>query len=110
MLGKAALSQKGAYLPELMKRSGVPGNRYLSITPTIEFQVAHYRKRDFVPLVLEGCSDREAAFRNWMDRDALFAREVQRQCRNEDSYSVINDGTMELEKMVRLVVLHFGLK
>ena len=104
------ITEGTAYLPKLMKRSGVPGNRYLSITPTIEFQVAHYRKRDFVPLVLEGCSDREAAFRNWVDRDALFAREVQRQCRDKDYYSVINDGTMELEKMVRLVVLHFGLK
>ena len=104
------ITEGAAYLPELMKRSGVPGNRYLSITPTIEFQVAHYRKRDFVPLVLEGCSDREAAFRNWMDRDALFAQEVQRQCDKEKYVSVINDGTMGIEELADLVAVHFLLE
>ena len=104
------ITEGAAYLPELMKQSGIPGSRYISITPTKEFQISHYRKRDFVPLVLAGCNDKETAFRNWMDRDVLFAREVQRQCQKENYVSVINDGTMEMDELANLVAVHFGLK
>lgn len=81
-----------------------------AITPTKEFQISHYRKRDFVALVLEGCSDKETAFLNWMDRDFLFAREVRRQCHKENYVSVINDGNMDLDKLAGLVAAYFGLK
>ena len=104
------ITEGAAYLPELMKQSGVPGSRYISITPTKEFQVTHYRKRDFVPLVLEGCSDKEAAFLNWLDRDALFAQEVRRQCHKENYVSVINDGNMDLDELAGLTAVHFGFK
>ena len=104
------ITEGAAYLPELMKQSGVSGSRYISITPTKEFQVTHYRKRDFVPLVLEGCSDKEAAFLNWMDRDALFAQEVRRQCHKENYVSVINDGNMDLDELAGLTAVHFGFK
>lgn len=104
------ITEGAAYLPELMKQSGIPGSRYISITPTKEFQISHYRKRDFVALALEGCSDKETAFLNWMDRDILFAREVRRQCHKENYVSVINDGNMDLDKLAGLVAAHFGLK
>ena len=104
------ITEGTAYLPELMKQSGVPGSRYIVITPTKEFQVIHYRKRAFVPLVLEGCSDKEKAFRNWMDRDVLFAQEVRRQCHKENYVSVINDGNMDLDELANLVAAHFELK
>ena len=104
------ITEGAAYLPELMKQSGIPGSRYISITPTKEFQISHYRKRDCVALVLEGCSDKETAFLNWMDRDILFAREVRRQCHKENYVSVVNDGNMDLDELAGLVSAHFGLK
>ena len=104
------ITEGAVYFPKLMKQSGISGSRYISITPVKEFQITHYRERDFVPLVLEGCSDKEKAFRNWMDRDVLFAQEVQRQCQKENYVSVINDGTMEMDELVNLVAVHFGLK
>ncbi len=108
---KGGIITEGAvYLPELMKQSGISDSRYISITPAKEFQITHYRERDFVPLVLEGCSDKEKAFRNWMDRDILFAQEVQRQCQKENYVSVINDGTMEMDELTNLVAAHFELK
>lgn len=104
------ITEGAAYLPELMKQSGIPDSRYISITPTKEFQISHYRKRDFVAWVLEGCSDKETAFLNWMDRDILFAQEVRRQCHNENYVSVVNDGNMDLDELAGLVAAHFGLK
>ena len=108
---KGGIITEGAvYLPELMKQSGISDSRYISITPAKEFQITHYRERDFVPLVLEGCSDKEKAFRNWMDRDILFAQEIQRQCQKENYVSVVNDGTMEMDELANLVATHFELK
>ena len=59
-------------------------------------------------MVLEGCSDKETAFLNWMGRDILFAQEVRKQCHKENYVSVINDGNMDLDELASLVATHFG--
>ena len=98
-----------AYLPKLMKNSGVLENRYIAITPREDFQIEHYRQREWVPFVLEGCSDKDRAFSNWMKRDILFAKEVQKNCDNERFYSIINNGSVNVDELVAMVVKHFGL-
>jgi hypothetical protein len=103
------LTEGVAYLPELMKKLGVLKDKYLAITPAKDFQISHYSQREWVPYVLEGCSDKEKAFSNWMNRDILFAQEVQRQCSQERYVSIINDGSIEIDELVNLVVSHFGL-
>lgn len=107
---KGIITEGAAYLPELMKQLNVPYDKYLSIVPTKDFQVTHYRKREWVPYVLEGCSDKEKAFCNWMDRDHLFAKEVQRQCEEAKYTSIINDGSIEIEKLAYKAIVHFGLE
>lgn len=108
--GKSIITEGAAYLPKLMKKRNVPKDRYISITPTEEFQISHYKKRKWVPYVLEGCSDKEKAFANWMDRDILFAREVEKQCYEEQYISIINDGGVELDELVGKVAAHLGLR
>ena len=107
---KGIITEGAAYLPQLMKQINVPINRYISVTPTKEFQVFHYRKREWVPYVLEGCSDKEKAFSNWMERDSLFAEELRRQCHEEKYVSVLNDGKIGLEEMVSKIAAHLGLE
>ena len=106
---KGIIAEGAAYLPRLMKKLGVSQDRYLSITPTKEFQVEHYSQREWVPYVLEGCSDKEKAFANWMERDALFAKEVQRQCVEEEYVSIVNDGNIGVDEMVGMAATYFGL-
>ena len=106
---KGIITEGAAYLPRLMKKLGVSQDRYLSITPTKEFQVEHYSQREWVPYVLEGCSDKKKAFSNWMERDALFAKEVQRQCVEEQYISIVNDGNIGIDEMVGMVATYFGL-
>ena len=106
---KGIITEGAAYLPRLMKKLGVSQDRYLSITPTKEFQVGHYSQREWVPYVLEGCSDKEMAFSNWMERDALFAKEVQRQCVEEEYVSIVNDGNIGVDEMVGMAATYFGL-
>ena len=107
---KGILTEGAAYLPKLMKKLSISKDRYLAITPAKEFQISHYKKREWVPYVLEGCSDKEKTFSNWMNRDILFAQEVQRQCSEEQYVSIINDGNIEIDELVDLVVSHFGLR
>ena len=104
------ITEGAAYLPALAKRSNIPFERYISVTPTKEFQVEHYRKRDWVSFVLEGCSDKAKAFENWMDRDALFAEEVQRQCAELGYVSLINGGETSAKELMNEVAAHFGLE
>ena len=103
------IAEGAAYLPTLMKSMNVPYDKYLSITPTKDFQVHHYSQREWVPYVLQECSDKEKAFENWMERDALFALDVQRQCEESGYLSLINEGKTEIEELVRLVEAHFEL-
>lgn len=107
--GKGIITEGAAYLPKLMGKIGVSKDRYLSITPTEDFQIEHYKERKWVPYVLEGCSDKEKAFSNWMNRDILFAQEVQRQCNEEQYTSIINDGSIIIDEMVGKVSSCFGL-
>ena len=81
---KDIITEGAAYLPELMRKLNISNNRYISITPTRDFQISHYNKREWISFVLEGCSDKEKAFSNWMERDVLFAKEVQKQCIKEN--------------------------
>lgn len=102
------ITEGTAYVPKLIKQLGIPSCRYISIIPSKEFQVFHFRKREFVPYVLEGCKNMEKAFGNWMDRDILFAQEVQKQCRENQFFYIINDGSIRIEELVSRVAAHFG--
>ena len=51
----------------------------------------------------------ERAFCNWMERDILFAQEVQKQCYEERYASIINDGSIEIDELVSRVAKHFAL-
>lgn len=106
---EGVITEGAAYLPMLASNAGIPVNRYISLTPTKAFQVHHYRKREWVPYVLADCSDKEKAFANWMDRDALFAKAVQQQCNALGYASVIHDGQMTQEELMALVAVHFEL-
>lgn len=106
---KEIITEGAAYLPKLMKRLNVSSDRYISIIPSKDFQVSHYKKRVWVPFVLEGCRDKETAFSNWMERDILFAEEVQKQCDKEKYISILNDGSIEVDELVNKVATYLRL-
>lgn len=103
------LVEGAALLPELIKASGIPSNHYICMTPTREFQITHYRKRAWVSLILEGCTDKEKAFENWMERDALFAEEVRRQAANLGYKSILVDGGQSMQENKEQVCACFSL-
>ncbi len=50
------ITEGAAYTPKIIKKYGI--QEYITIIPTLEFQITHYKEREYVPYVLEGCSDK----------------------------------------------------
>ena len=65
-----------ALLPRQVAGVLAERNHAVWVVPTAEFQRNHYSKREWVCRILERCDSPEAAFNNWMERDAEFARWV----------------------------------
>lgn len=107
--GGNTIAEGAAFLPVLAKQMQLPMDRYIAIAPTEEFQLFHYRKREWVPYVLAECSDKAKAFENWMNRDVLFAQAVRKQCAEAGYVSLVNDGSMSVEALIGAVENHFGL-
>jgi hypothetical protein len=107
---KAIITEGAAYLPNLIGKLNISKNRYISITPTKKFQVSQYEKREWISYALEGCNNKEKAFANWMERDAMFAEEVNLLCNEKGYMNIINDGKMLLDELAKKVSNHFGLE
>ncbi len=106
---RVIITEGAAYLPELIRQAGIAENEYLSIVPEREFQISHYRQREWIHFVLDGCSEPTKAFDNWMERDCLFAERVNRTCAENGYLSILNDGSVPVEDMIDTVAKHFGL-
>jgi len=104
------VAEGAAFLPELIQLQGILPTRYIAITPTRAFQWSRYSQRPWVPHVLRDCSDPQAAFSNWMERDALFAEEVRRQCGIMGYTALVTDGSVSEEARLREVARHFGME
>ncbi len=106
---KDILTEGCAYLPTLIKKLGVQNTSYLAIIPTKDFQILHYQKRPYVSSMLEGCLNKKEAFGNWMERDFLFSKEIERECKNENFKVIINDGKTNIDEIIMEVVNHFDI-
>jgi hypothetical protein len=102
------ITEGAVYMPKVMKSHTL--EQYITIIPTPDFQISHYKERDWVPYVLQGCSDKEQAFTNWMDRDILFARQVKRECEQNGIPCIVNDGFGSIDEMYEKVEQLFKLK
>ena len=83
--------------------------RAVWMVPTPAFQLRHYALREWVPAYLRECADPPQAFRNWMQRDALFARHVRQRAEEVAGRVVVVDSTESLEQARGIVERHFGL-
>lgn len=97
-----------ALLPELVAGLDPDPHRVVWIVPTEAFQREHYARRPWRHDVLSECTDPDGAWRNWMARDAGFARFVAADATRR-GYRVIEiDGSRSLDETYALVTQHFG--
>lgn len=103
------LVEGAGLLPHLVKELEWLASSYLCLTPTADFQKKHYRQREWVSYVLEGTTNPEQAFENWMQRDILFAQMVRKEAMRLGYSSLMTDGsqseTQTAEEIARLLKL-----
>ena len=99
------IAEGAAFLPCLMTDTA----HYIAITPSREFQFSRYSQRPWVPHILQDCSDKDAAFENWMERDALFAEEIRSQCAQFRLPHLLTDGSVSPEDRLQQAAAVFGL-
>lgn len=102
------VTEGAAYTPKVMEKYRT--KEYISIIPTPDFQISHYKEREWVSYVLEGCSNRQQAFDNWMERDILFAQQVKAECEENSIPCIINDGFRTQDELFSVVKERFNLK
>ena len=105
LTGPRVIAEGAAFLPSLMKDAA----HYIAVIPSREFQLSRYRQRPWVPHVLQACSDKALAFSNWMERDALFAEEVRRQCTQFHLPHLLTDGSVSPVERLQQVASLFHL-
>lgn len=101
------VTEGAAFTPDVISKWRV--KKYIAIVPTPEFQISHYKEREWVQYILEGCSDKKKAFDNWMERDVLFAREVMKKCEENKVACLVNDGFRDPDEIFSAVKELFGL-
>lgn len=96
-------------MPHLVKELECPTSSYLCLTPIADFQKKHYTQREWVPYILEGTTNPEQAFENWMQRDILFAQMVRKEAMKLGYSSFVTDGSQSenqtAEEIARLLKL-----
>jgi len=106
----ARIVEGAALLPELLAGHGVERRSAIWIVPTEHFQRERYAQRAWRHDVLAGCTDKEQAWNNWMERDASFARFVAREAQVRGFRVLTVDGTQRVEETLRTVETWFGLE
>lgn len=101
------VAEGAAFTPEVVKARGV--GKYIAIIPTPEFQITHYRQRKWVSRILADCSDPDAAFDRWMQRDILFAGQIERECAARGIPCIISDGSLSVDRLYQRVKRLLGL-
>ena len=104
------ITEGAAYLPYLAEQLQIDKKHYICIVPTKEFQINQYKKRQWVSEYLMSCSNKEEAFKNWMERDIMFALTVLEQAKNIGYKTIIVDGNKNIDENLLLVEEYFELK
>jgi 2-phosphoglycerate kinase len=101
--GQPILAEGNAWLPELLGRFQAPPGRIVYVIPTREFQVANYSQRAFIKDILSQCADPQAAFANWMERDARFGEKIDQSARQMGLPVIRVDGRLSIQETTGLV-------
>lgn len=103
------IAEGAALLPELLAGLGADFGRAIWVVPTEAFQRRVYEQREWRHDVLRPCADPARAWRNWMARDAGFARFVAAEARRRGGRVLVVDGARSVEENLRTVERHFWL-
>ncbi len=106
---KSVLVEGAVILPEFIKNHGIDQNHYVCMVPTKEFQLEKYRQRKWVDYILKDSSDKEKAFKNWMNRDIEYAKMVKNAAKDFGQNLIVVDGSKTIDENYNKVKEFFNL-
>jgi len=106
---KPILLEGAAYLPELVSQCNADPKKVIYMVPTKEFQLHHYRQREWIHHILKECDDPKQAFTNWMMRDQQFGQEILRQAEVRNYETILVDGKKSVDEQYEKVRTYFRL-
>jgi 2-phosphoglycerate kinase len=96
-------------LPELMRDHLGELGYVVWMVPTPEFQLEHYRRREWAHALVAECDEPGQAFGNWMRRDMLFAEYVRATATQLGGTVVEVDGSRSVAEVASEVGAGLGL-
>ncbi|KAI7262059.1 hypothetical protein KC345_g9561 [Hortaea werneckii] len=96
-------------LPELVAPLLKQTDKAIWVIPSEPFQREQYSKREWIQGILQATEDPEAAFDNWMKRDAKFAEQVKIEAESRKLTVLEVDGRRTLEQNFAELERCFGL-
>jgi hypothetical protein len=107
---RPVIAEGAALLPALVHSVLAEPRRAVWLVPTEPFQIAHYsQRRAVIDWALDGCTDPEQAFRNWMARDAAMGRWISAETARLGLSLLTVDGACTLEESAVTVAAPLGL-
>jgi 2-phosphoglycerate kinase len=105
--GKSLLVEGTALLPRPVASLLTKRSHAIWVIPSADFQRAHYSERKWARDIVAQCSDPEAAFHNWMERDIRFAGWLEAEAARLDLPMLRVDGNRTLQQNAQAVAMHF---
>lgn len=98
--GRPVVAEGAALLPELVAPLLSDAHQAIWIVPAEEFQRQAYRQRGpWVQQILSECTNPQAAWENWMARDAAFARRIANQAISRRLALICVDGQRTVDQV-----------
>lgn len=107
MKSKRIIAEGVGFIPYLMQFVNKP---YCLVVPTKEFQVKMYSIRPWVIDYLRQSSNKDIAFKNWMDRDALFAQRIIKEAKEYKMPIFITDKKTSFKEKEDFIIKTLNLK
>lgn len=104
---KPLLVEGTALMPQEVSRILPERNNAIWLIPTPEFQRKYYSQREWIYEILKQCDNKEAAFQNWMERDAAFAGFVANEAQRLSLEWLLVDESKTIEENAAIVAAHF---
>ncbi len=107
-LGDKVIAEGAGFLPDELHRIGIDNGHCVFLVPSDAFQRDRYRQREWVQQLLKNVEEPERVFDLWMQKNALLADEIRRQCARHHYRCLTTDDFATRSNTLTEIKLIFG--
>lgn len=107
-MGSKVIAEGAGFLPDELHKIGIDNAHCVFLVPSDAFQRDRYRQREWVKQLLEHVEEPEKVFDLWMQKNALLAEEIRRQCAQHHYRCLTTDDFATRSNTLTEIKLIFG--